>query len=62
MGFALKTLEGKQGVLAHKDIDSPFRVGKYGVNVDDIDRIAVPSMIPDKEDQMVVIDEGCSVL
>ena len=57
VGFALKTLEGKQGVLAHKDIDSPFRVGKYGVNVDDIDRIAVPSMIPDKEDQMVVIDE-----
>lgn len=57
VGFALKTLEGKQGVLAHKDIESPFRVGKYGVNVDDIDRIAVPSMIPDKEDQMVVIDE-----
>ena len=57
VGFSLRTLEGKQGVLAHKELDSPFRVGKYGVNVEDIDRIAVPSLIPDKKDQMVVIDE-----
>jgi nucleoside-triphosphatase THEP1 len=57
VGFSIKTLDGKQGVLAHKEIDSPFRVGQYGVNVDDIDRIAVPSMIPDKEDRMIVIDE-----
>ena len=57
VGFSLKTLKGKAGVLAHIDIDSPFKVGKYGVNVEDIERIAVPAMIPDKEDQMVVIDE-----
>ena len=57
VGFYLKTLEGKQGVLAHRDINSPFRVGQYGVNVEDIDRIAVPSMIPETEDQMVIIDE-----
>ena len=57
VGFSIKTLDGKQGVLAHKEIDSPFRVGQYGVNVDDIDGIAVPSMIPAKEDQMIVIDE-----
>jgi nucleoside-triphosphatase THEP1 len=57
VGFSIKTLDGKQGVLAHKEIDSPFRVGQYGVNIDDIDRIAVPSMIPLKEDQMIVIDE-----
>ena len=57
VGFSLETLEGKKGVLAHIDIDSQFRVGKYGVNIDDIDRIAVPSMTPDNEDQMVVIDE-----
>ena len=57
VGFSIKTLDGKQGVLAHKEIDSPFRVGQYGVNIEDIDRIAVPSMIPAKEDQMIVIDE-----
>ena len=57
VGFSIKTLDGKHGVLAHKEIDSPLRVGQYGVNVHDIDRIAVPSMIPSKEDQMIVIDE-----
>jgi nucleoside-triphosphatase len=57
VGFSIETLDGKHGVLAHVDIDSRFKIGKYGVNIDDIDRIAVPSMIPDHEDQMVVIDE-----
>ena len=57
VGFSIKTLDGKQGMLAHKEIESPFKVGQYGVNVDDIDRVAVPSMIPAKEDQMIVIDE-----
>ena len=57
VGYSVETLDGNQGVLAHIEIDSPFRVGQYGVNVDDIDRIAVPSMIPAKEGQMIVIDE-----
>ena len=57
VGFSIETLDGQQGVLAHVDIDSRFKVGKYGVNIDDIDRIAVPSMLPDHEDQMVIIDE-----
>ena len=57
VGFSIETLEGKRGVLAHIDIDSRFKVGKYRVNMDDIDRIAVPSMVPSHEDQMVIIDE-----
>ena len=57
VGFSIRTLDGKHGVLAHKEINSPFTVGQYGVNVDDIDRIAVPSIITVKEDQMIVIDE-----
>jgi nucleoside-triphosphatase THEP1 len=32
-------------------------VGKYGVNLEDLDQIAVPSMIPSAPDQIVVIDE-----
>jgi nucleoside-triphosphatase len=32
-------------------------VGKYGVNVDELDRIAVPSMIPSAAEQIVIIDE-----
>jgi nucleoside-triphosphatase len=32
-------------------------VGKYGINLGVLDRIAVPSMIPAGPDQIVIIDE-----
>jgi len=57
VGFSITTLDGRRGMLAHQDVNSPYRVGKYGVNVRDIDRIAVPSMIPRGAEQIVVIDE-----
>ena len=57
VGFSITTLDGKEGVLAHQDTKSRFRVGKYGVNLDHIDQIAVPSMLPAKADEIVVIDE-----
>lgn len=57
VGFSINTLDGKQGLLAHQDIKGRYRVGRYGVNLDDIDRVAVPSMIPASEDMVVVIDE-----
>ncbi len=57
VGFSITTLDGKEGVLAHQETKSRFRVGKYGVNLDHIDQIAVPSMVPDKADEIVVIDE-----
>ena len=57
VGFSITTLDGKEGVLAHQDTKSRFRVGKYGVNLDHIDQIAVPSMVPAKADEIVVIDE-----
>lgn len=57
VGFSITTLEGKTGVLAHQDIRSTFRVGKYRVNIEDLDQIAVPSMLPSTPDQIVVVDE-----
>lgn len=57
VGFSITTLDGKEGVLAHQDTKSRFRVGKYGVNLEHIDQIAVPSMLPAKADEIVVIDE-----
>ena len=57
VGFSITTLEGKTGVLAHQGIRSKFRVGKYGVNLEDLDQIAVPAMIPSAPDQIVVVDE-----
>jgi nucleoside-triphosphatase len=57
VGFRIDTLDGKTGLLAHQNIKSKYRVGKYGVNLEDIDQIAVPSMLPSVADQIVVIDE-----
>jgi len=57
VGFSITTLQGKTGVLAHQGIRSAFRVGKYGVNLEDLDQIAVPSMLPSRPDQIVVVDE-----
>jgi nucleoside-triphosphatase THEP1 len=57
VGFSITTLDGKEGVLAHQETKSRFRVGKYGVNLEHIDQIAVPSMLPTKADEIVVIDE-----
>ena len=56
-GFSIITLDGKRGVLAHENVKSRYRVGKYRVSVKDIDRIAVPSMLPPDPDAVVVIDE-----
>jgi nucleoside-triphosphatase len=57
VGFLIDTLDGKTGLLAHQDIKSKYRVGKYGVNLEDLDQIAVPSMLSSKIDQIVVVDE-----
>ncbi|MFC1828806.1 NTPase [Thermodesulfobacteriota bacterium] len=57
VGFTINTLDGKQGLLAHRHIKSRYRVGKYGVDIDVMDRIAVPAMIPERPHALVVIDE-----
>jgi len=57
VGFSINTLDGREGILAHENIKSQLRVGKYGVNLKDIEAIAVPSMIPTRRVQIVVIDE-----
>jgi len=57
VGFAITTMDGREGILAHMRMEGPVRVGKYGVNIEDINRIAVPSMVPSGPDEIVVIDE-----
>ena len=56
-GFEIVTLDGLTGVLAHQNFRSRVRVGKYGVNLDDLERVAVSAMIPSDPDEIVVIDE-----
>jgi len=57
VGFSINTLDGREGVLAHQNIRSQFRVGKYGVNIEDIDSLAVSAIISAQRKQVIVIDE-----
>ncbi|UCG14327.1 MAG: AAA family ATPase [Deltaproteobacteria bacterium] len=57
VGFSITTMDGRTGILAHYRTRSKFRVGRYGVSLQDLDQIAVPSMRPSRADEIVVIDE-----
>ena len=57
VGFAIETLDGRRGILAHQDLRSRCQVGKYGVNLADIEGIAVPSLIPSGPEELIVVDE-----
>jgi len=57
VGFSIATLDGKTGVLAHRKIKGRFKVGPYGVDLQDLDQIAVPSMLPSRPGEAVVVDE-----
>jgi nucleoside-triphosphatase len=58
VGFELVTLSGKKAILAHKQARSPFRVGKYRVNVEAFEQIALPELErASRQASLVVIDE-----
>lgn len=57
-GFRLVTLDGQSAILAHVDIHSQYRVSKYGVDIDSIDRVGVSALQRAAEEcDLVVIDE-----
>ena len=57
-GFRLVTLDGQSTTLAHIEIQSPYCVGKYGVDVDALDRVGVVALQKAMQQrQLVVIDE-----
>tara|TARA_Y100000294_G_scaffold121694_1_gene113156 strand:- start:653 stop:1165 length:513 start_codon:yes stop_codon:yes gene_type:complete len=56
-GFNMITLDGREGLLAHRSIKSDYTVSKYGVSIKNIENIAVPSIMPDNENQIIILDE-----
>jgi len=58
VGFKIVTLEGEEGILAHKGLKSPHKVGRYGVNIEDIERVAVGALRRAlKGAEVIIIDE-----
>ncbi len=56
VGFLMKTLDGRKGYLAHQDIKSDFYIRRYGVSIENIENIAVPSITP-VENNIIILDE-----
>jgi nucleoside-triphosphatase len=56
VGFLLNTLDGRKGYLAHQDIKSHFHIRRYGVSIENIETIAVPSITPVSRN-VIVLDE-----
>jgi len=56
-GFELISLDGKRGLLSHQEINSPYRVGSYQVDVRSFEDFldAIPWNHP--QAQVVIIDE-----
>ena len=58
VGFKIISLDGNESILAHVDIKSPYRVSKYGVNIEGLERIGVESILKAlEENDVIVIDE-----
>ncbi len=57
-GFRLVTLNGQEATLAHINIGSQYRVSKYGVDIDSLDRVGVSALRKAAEQcDLVIIDE-----
>ena len=57
-GFRLVTLEGQQAIFAHVDIQSLYRVAKYGVDTQRLDQVGISALRQAAEQcQLVIIDE-----
>ncbi|MFH1415074.1 MAG: nucleoside-triphosphatase [Elusimicrobiota bacterium] len=56
VGFMMKTIDGKTGYLAHQDIKSGFHIRRYGVSLENIEAIAVPSIMP-VDNNIIILDE-----
>jgi nucleoside-triphosphatase len=58
VGFKIRDLQGEEGVLAHINYSSPYRVGKYGVDIAALERVALPALnYALKNSAYIIMDE-----
>lgn len=57
-GFRWRCFDGAEGILAHIDIKSPFKLGKYRVDIAGFEKLVLPLLDVDKTDaDLFIIDE-----
>ena len=60
VGFRIRTLRGKTGILSHVNIKSIYRISRYGVDLETFERLCIlelESAIKDDKVKYIVIDE-----
>jgi len=58
LGFKIVTLDGREAVMAHTGFRGTYRVSKYGVDVESIDKVAAAAVREaTRSHDIVVIDE-----
>ena len=57
-GFKIITLDGREGILAHVNVKSPYQVSKYKVNIEDLEKLGVKSILDAlNQNKVIIIDE-----
>lgn len=57
-GFSWTRLDGTTGILAHINTKSPYKVGKYGIDVSEFEKSVVPILDINYSDaELFIIDE-----
>lgn len=58
VGFRLITLNGSSGILAHREIKSQYNVGKYGVDIESLEKLGIKAVKEGIEgNKVIIIDE-----
>lgn len=58
IGFDINTIDGRVGQLARVGLDSPFRLGRYGIDMKQFESIALSALEEAiKRSSVVIIDE-----
>ena len=58
VGFKIISLDNQEGILAHISIKNSRRVGRYGVNIYDLENIGVKSLSQAlRDDDLIIVDE-----
>lgn len=55
-GFCITTLDGRRGELARAGLRSPYRVGRYGVKLEEFESLALPELAR-RDVDLLIIDE-----
>ncbi len=53
----MKTVDNKEALLGHEVIKSRFHIRRYGISIENVETLAVPSIIPKSEDEIIILDE-----